>query len=115
MTRWLPRSLFSRMVLILVTGLVLAQAASLAIYWRDRDEFMQRALGMRSVQRIADILRLLDSTAPEERKRAPIALMIVVRRSTHSSSTSRARLLVKSCIPSCSEPWMTACRSSSAW
>jgi signal transduction histidine kinase len=69
MTRWLPRSLFSRMVLILVTGLVLAQAASLAIYWRDRDEFMQRALGMRSVQRIADILRVLDSTAPEERKR----------------------------------------------
>jgi signal transduction histidine kinase len=69
MTRWLPRSLFSRMVLILVTGLALAQAASLAIYWRDRDEFMQRALGMRSVQRIADILRVLDSTAPEERKR----------------------------------------------
>lgn len=69
MTRWLPRSLFSRMVLILVTGLTLAQAASLAIYWRDRDEFMQRALGMRSVQRIADILGVLDSTAPEERKR----------------------------------------------
>jgi signal transduction histidine kinase len=69
MTRWLPRSLFARMVLILVTGLVLAQAASLAIYWRDRDEFMQRALGMRSVQRVADILRVLDSTAPDERKR----------------------------------------------
>jgi signal transduction histidine kinase len=69
MTRWLPQSLFSRMVLILVVGLVLAQAASLAIYWRDRDEFMQRALGMRSVQRIADILGVLDSTAPDERKR----------------------------------------------
>ena len=69
MTRWLPRSLFSRMVLVLLTELVLAQAASLAIYWHDRDEFMQRALGMRSVQRIADILALLDSTAPEERKR----------------------------------------------
>ena len=69
MTRWLPKSLFSRMVLVLLTGLVLAQAASLAIYWRDRDEFMQRALGMRSVQRIADILALLESTAPEERKR----------------------------------------------
>ncbi len=67
--RWLPQSLFSRMILILVAGLVLAQAASLAIYWRDRDEFMQRALGMRSVQRIADILSLLDSTATEERKR----------------------------------------------
>jgi signal transduction histidine kinase len=69
MRRWLPQSLFSRMVLVLLAGLVLAQAASLAIYWRDRDEFMQRALGMRSVQRIADILGVLDSTAPEERKR----------------------------------------------
>jgi signal transduction histidine kinase len=69
MKRWLPRSLFSRMALVLMTGLILAQAASLAIYWRDRDEFMQRALGMRSVQRIADIVRLLDSTAPGERKR----------------------------------------------
>jgi signal transduction histidine kinase len=69
MRRWLPRSLFSRMVLILLAGLVLAQAASLALYWRDRDEFIQRALGMRSVQRIADILGVLDSTAPEERKR----------------------------------------------
>ena len=69
MRRWLPQSLFSRMLLIMVSGLVLAQAASLAIYWRDRDEFMQRALGMRSVQRIADIVRLLDSTPVEERKR----------------------------------------------
>jgi signal transduction histidine kinase len=69
MTRWLPKSLFSRMVLVLLTGLVLAQAASLAIYWQDRDEFMQRALGMRSVQRIADIVALLDSAEPEERKR----------------------------------------------
>lgn len=69
MSRWLPRSLFSRMVLVLVTGLVLAQAASLAIYWRDRDEFMQRALGMRSVQRVADILTLLESIAPDERRR----------------------------------------------
>ena len=53
MRRWLPQSLFSRMLLVMVTGLVLAQAASLAIYWRDRDEFMQRSLGMRSIRRLS--------------------------------------------------------------
>jgi len=67
--RWLPRSLFSRMVLVLLAGLILAQLASLAVYWQDRGEFMQRALGMRSVQRIADIIRLLETIAPSERER----------------------------------------------
>lgn len=69
MTRWLPRSLFSRMVLVLLGGLVIAQVASLAVYWQDRGEFMQRAMGMRSAQRIADITRLLDSMTPAERDR----------------------------------------------
>jgi len=68
-TNWLPRTLFSRLVLVLLAGLVLAQAAGLAIYWRDRDEFMQRAFGMRSVQRLADIIHVLDDTSAEERKR----------------------------------------------
>jgi signal transduction histidine kinase len=67
MKRWLPKSLFMRLVLVLVAGLVLAQAAGLAIYWRDRDEFMQHAFGMRSVQRIADIIRVLDPMSPAER------------------------------------------------
>jgi signal transduction histidine kinase len=69
MNRWLPRSLFMRLVLVLLGGLVLAQAAGLAIYWHDRDEFMQRAFGMRSVQRIGDIVRLLDTLSPVERNR----------------------------------------------
>lgn len=69
MSRWLPRSLFSRLVLVLLTGLVLAQTAGLAIYWRDRDEFAQRAFGMRSVQRIADVIRLLDDMSAPERNR----------------------------------------------
>jgi len=69
MTRWLPRSLYSRLVLVLLGGLVIAQVASLAVYWQDRGEFMQRAMGMRSVQRIADITRLLDGMTPAERSR----------------------------------------------
>ena len=66
--RWLPRSLYSRLLLVLLGGLVVAQVASLAVYWQDRGEFVQRALGMRSVQRIADITRLLDGMTPAERR-----------------------------------------------
>jgi signal transduction histidine kinase len=62
-----PRSLFARMVLILLGGLVVAQLLSFAIHWRERGEFMMRATGMRSAQRIADIVKLLDSIAPAER------------------------------------------------
>ena len=67
--RLAPRSLFMRLVLVLLAGIVLAQAAGLAIYWRDRDAFMQRAFGMRSVQRVADVIRVLDGMAPAERAR----------------------------------------------
>lgn len=67
--RLLPRSLYSRMVLVLLAGLAVAQLASFAVYWQDRGQFMQRAMGMRSVQRIADITRLLDGMLPEERSR----------------------------------------------
>jgi len=67
--RWLPRSLFSRMVLILLGGLVLAQLASLAIHWHERGELILRTGGMRQAQRIADIVRLLDPLVPAERAR----------------------------------------------
>ena len=67
--RLLPRSLFARMVLVLLSGLAVAQLLSFAIHWQERGEFMLRATGMRSVQRIADIVRLLDSIAPAERAR----------------------------------------------
>ena len=67
--RLLPRSLFTRMALVLLGGLLLAQLLSLAVYWQERGELMLRATGMRSAQRIADIVRLLDSMAPAERDR----------------------------------------------
>jgi signal transduction histidine kinase len=68
-THLLPRSLFARMVLVLLAGLLFAQLLSFAIYWRERGELALRATGMRSAQRIADIVKLLDSTAPAERAR----------------------------------------------
>lgn len=67
--RVLPRSLFARMVLVLFAGLVVAQLVSFAIHWRERGEFMMRAAGARSAERIVDIIRLLDSIAPAERAR----------------------------------------------
>ena len=67
--RLAPRSLFARMVLVLLAGLAAAQLASFAIHWRERGEFMARATGARSAQRIADIVRLLDTIAPAERER----------------------------------------------
>jgi len=65
----LPRSLFSRMVLILLGGLVIAQLASFAIHWHERGRLLLQTGGMRQAQRMADIVRLLDPLAPRERER----------------------------------------------
>ena len=59
--------LFARMVLVLLAGLIVAQLASFAVHWRERGEYMTRAMGMRSAARIADIIELLDSIEPAER------------------------------------------------
>jgi len=67
--RLLPRSLFARMVLILLGGLMAAQLLSFAIHWQERGEFIMRAMGTRSAQRIADIVALLDSIGPADRAR----------------------------------------------
>ena len=67
--RLLPRSLFSRIVLVLLSGLVIAQLLSLAIHMHERGELLSRASGMQSAQRIADIVKLLDSLNPAERQR----------------------------------------------
>ena len=46
--RLVPRSLFARMVLVLLGGLIVAQLLSFAVHWRERGEFMTRAMGLRS-------------------------------------------------------------------
>ena len=58
--RWLPypRTLFSRLVLILLLfGLVLAEAITALVLTRDRGEAIQRAAGIHSAQRIAGIVK----------------------------------------------------------
>jgi len=57
-SRWLPRTLFARLVLVLLAGLVLAQLVSFAIYWQERGRLVLQSSGMRYAQRIADIVRL---------------------------------------------------------
>ncbi len=67
--RVVPQSLFGRLVLVLLAGLVLAQLASVAINTTERDQLLFRAGGMQLAQRIADIAKLLDSLPPAERRR----------------------------------------------
>jgi signal transduction histidine kinase len=67
--RLLPRSLLGRLVLVLLGGLVLAQLVSFAIHMHERGELLAQASGMRSAQRIADIVKLLDTLTPAERRR----------------------------------------------
>jgi signal transduction histidine kinase len=69
MMRLLPRSLFGRLMLVLASGLIVAQLLSAAINWVERDSLLVRASGMQSAQRIADIVRLLDSMNLAERAR----------------------------------------------
>jgi len=67
--RFVPRSLFSRLVLVLLAGLIVAQLISFGIHMRDRGQALAEASGVQSAQRIADIVRLLDPLTPTERAR----------------------------------------------
>jgi len=64
-----PRSLFSRLVLVMLAGLVTAQFLSFAIHMHERGELLLEASGMQSAQRVADIVKLLDTLGPNERRR----------------------------------------------
>ena len=67
--RLLPRSLFGRLVVVLLGGLVLAQLATAYINLTERDQLLYRAGGMRLAQQISDIVRLLDSLPQAERRK----------------------------------------------
>jgi len=67
--RVLPRSLFGRLVLMVASLLVVAQLASLALHMHERGEMLLQASGMRAAQRVADIVRLFDTVAVEDRAR----------------------------------------------
>ena len=62
--RWLPRTLFGRLLLVLV-----AQLLSAAINMAERDRLLSSSFGMQPAQRIADVVRLLDDLGEAERAR----------------------------------------------
>jgi signal transduction histidine kinase len=64
-----PRSLFGRLVIILVIGLIVAQLFSLFIHWRDRGRTLNRIGGTEFAHRIVDTVGWLDSVAGAERIR----------------------------------------------
>jgi len=57
----LPSSLFSRMALILLAGLLAAQSLSLWLHWGERAEVVTEARGLHVADRIADAIRRLEA------------------------------------------------------
>lgn len=74
--RWLPRSLFGRLMLVLAGGLLLAQLLSAAINLAERDRLLLATRGSQQAQRIADAVRLLDTLGPPERERIVAVLNV---------------------------------------
>lgn len=73
--RWLPQSLFGRLLLFLTAGLVIAQLLSAAVLLQDRDQALYHAIGGHVAQRIAAIVNLLDNAVDtDERRRLVTAL-----------------------------------------
>jgi len=66
--RWLPRSLFGRLVLVLLPVLVVAQLVGFALHMHERGEALSQASGLQSAQRIAGMVRLLDSLDAAQRR-----------------------------------------------
>ena len=72
----LPQSLFGRLLLLLLVGLILAQSLSTAILLYDRGQVLYQAAGGNAAHRIAAIVRLLDEIPARERSRVVAALDI---------------------------------------
>jgi len=66
--RWLPRTLFGRLMAVLASGLLLAQLLSAGINLAERDRLLSDSFGMQPAQRIADVVKLLDALGPAERE-----------------------------------------------
>lgn len=88
MMRLLPQSLFSRMVLILLGGLILVQSISVVFHLRERDRLLFRSNSTESAQRIADAIRLLNSLDAANRQKLVVALNSSTLQISPGASTS---------------------------
>ena len=84
-----PRSLFGRLVLVLVAGLVLAQAIGFLIHRWDRERMFFRTHASQTAQRISDVISLLDTLEPAARRKV-IAILNTRRWSAELSDTAPA-------------------------
>jgi signal transduction histidine kinase len=66
--RLLPSTLFGRLVLILLGGLLVAQLLGAAILLRDRATALYETSGRHAVQRIIGIVHVLDQLSAEQRR-----------------------------------------------
>ena len=65
--RAFPASLFARMALILLAGLLAAQLASTWLQWGERATVVSQARGQNFVDRVAETVRVLEASAPTQR------------------------------------------------
>jgi signal transduction histidine kinase len=65
----LPHSLFGRIALILVGGLVAVQLLTTAIHISERDDLVYRNGASRAAARIGDVVRVLNAVSPSQRPR----------------------------------------------
>jgi len=69
MKRFLPQSIASQTVIVLLIGLTVSHVFSMSIYTADRAEVMTMSGGHQISHRVAAITRLLEETPPEWRER----------------------------------------------
>ncbi|HZF22685.1 MAG TPA: hypothetical protein VE030_04360, partial [Burkholderiales bacterium] len=65
----LPGSLFGRIALILLGGLVAVQLLTTAIHIAERDDLVVRTVASRAAARIGDVVRVLNAVTPAQRPR----------------------------------------------
>ena len=66
--RLLPRSLFGRLMMILVIGLILIQVISATLFIRDRYQVLRDNFGFNLMHRIASLVNLVESMPPQSRE-----------------------------------------------
>ena len=61
-----PRTLFARLVLLMLVTLVAVQSLSVAIYLRDRHDLIDNATDRHTRQRVTALIRLMDQSRPRQ-------------------------------------------------
>jgi signal transduction histidine kinase len=67
--RLLPRSLFGRLTLVLLTGLTATLLLSAGVHLHDRGRVLYEAIHDEVIERTVGIVQLLDALSPDERRR----------------------------------------------